>query len=150
MEILWKSGTHISLRFLLKFLSFYRLLGAKFLGNSFPIPWKFCRNFNGNSVEIPWKFCRNSMELTQEFYGSSIEMVLKFYFIEITITWIQFWSPREMEIKLMCNVRQNFIRHWYLVLRHFERFYMEDPYKITIHLDGTNVKFLLNCFRTSI
>ena len=67
-------------RFLLKFLSYHMLLGAKLLGNSFPIQWKFQGNFNENSVITPWKFCTIYTEIPWKLYRSGIEYLLHWYY----------------------------------------------------------------------
>ena len=65
---------HISLIFILIFLSIYMLLGKKFLssgleihsqinGNTKEIAMKILYKFHGNDAKIAWKFSRNSMEI---------------------------------------------------------------------------------------
>ena len=88
--IMW---VHISLRFLLKFLSFYMLLGGefppKFISNSFEVPrelsWKLSRNsmeilwkFHGNCTEVIWKFSRNGIEVLLHWYYNYMYTILTF------------------------------------------------------------------------
>ena len=62
---------NISLRFILKFLSFTGYWGR----NSSEMHFQFFGNSKEISMEILWKFCRNSTEIPQKVYGSSKEMV---------------------------------------------------------------------------
>ena len=73
---------HISLRFL-------------FLGNSFPIQWKFQGNFNRNFIEIPWKLRRNSIKVLLKFYRNGIQILLHWY-NNYMDTWIDRWFDKSV------------------------------------------------------
>ena len=77
----WNLWVHISLRFLLKFLSFYMFLGEKLQGNKFSIEWKFQGNFN------EWQFCRNDMEIIQNLCGNSIALILQLEGYNFEVRW---------------------------------------------------------------
>ena len=132
IEIVW---VQISLRFQLQFLSFNMFLGGRL---------EFHFQFNGNSKEISMESLKNPREITQKFYGSYIWHRSS---IALRFTWIQSCNSMEVKIKLMCNIRP---RYWYLVLLPFDRFYMEDPYKMPFHWYSTNVEFPLNFYRISM
>ena len=162
IDILWMFVSSYCLEICIENLIIYRLLGAKFLGNSFPIPWKFQGNFIGNSVEIPRKFHRKSMGVLKKWYRSSIALILQLYgYLEahsMDILWM-FVSSYFLEISFENliisyvtegEIPRNFISNSMEIPRKFQWKFCRDSMEILYKFHGNYTESLWKLYRNGI